>query len=174
VDGQANSLEYSGMGNTPPRDFERFSKLGRDGERGLQIASGAVVVALISGLTGYDANTSVADVEYRVAIMRGIGMFGASFVFALLATFTRTVAMQFAGEPLPRPLHWLRDHWYWLWLACLVASMIALFYAGLGLLDGLATATLFQADGVQTLPQKLRVMLERLATLERFLPWNWW
>jgi hypothetical protein len=56
-----------------------------------------VVVALISGLTGYDANTSVADVEYRVAIMRGIAMFGASFVFALFATFTRIVAMQFAG-----------------------------------------------------------------------------
>jgi hypothetical protein len=70
VDGQANSLKYSGMGNTPPREFERFSKLGRDAERGLQIASGAVVVALISGLTGYEANISVANVEYRVAIMR--------------------------------------------------------------------------------------------------------
>ena len=162
------------MGNTPPRESGRFSKLSRDAERGLQIASGAVVVALISGLTGYDANTSVADVEYRVAIMRGIGMFGASFACALFATFTRTVAMHFAGEPLPRSLHSLRDRWHYLWLACIVASMIALFYAALGLLDGLATAALFQADGVQTLPQKLRVTLERLATLERFLPWNWW
>ena len=99
---------------------------------------------------------------------------GASFACALFATFTRIVAMHFAGEPLPRSLHWFRGHWKSLWLACLVASVIALFYAGLGLLDGLATAALFQADGVQTLPQKLRVTLERLATLERFLPRNWW
>jgi hypothetical protein len=94
-----------------------------------------VVVTLISGPTGHDANTSVADVEYRVAIVRGIGIFGASFACVLFATFTRIVAMPFAGEPLPRSLHWLRDLWHYS-LACLhCASMIALFYAALGSLS---------------------------------------
>ena len=156
--------------------MDLFEDVGKDAERGLQIASGALALALVGGLVTVSAHDTM-----RLVIIDAIWRFGIAFVIAVIATYCRL------GIKFDRALYlhhrWLLHHrgldhhrglhfhiWRFVhrflqigWCVAILGSFLLFLYSGFCFVTGAAGASRIEAEKSATASPE---MIEHLRHLE--------
>ncbi len=144
---------------------EKLSDEGKEIERGLQIASGAALLALVALLSGVWTDFDTPPFNLRIVVIEALTYFGFAFILAVGATFTRVLAklmlslgevtdLAFLRRPVKAP-RWITRilfHRYGtafeviIWAGLLLGSFGMFVYSGQGFLRGLVAATSTEID----------------------------
>ncbi len=148
--------------------LKKMGEIGKDTERGLMIASGAVVIALVGLLPGYDEPSSGLRIVYRTVFLQAIANFSLAFVLAITATYGRVMATLFVDSrsAIARLIQYVCS---FTWFVAVPLSTICLIVSGFYLIGDLGRAARFESENVQGLPADIIGTIDFLSEIDDFL-----